>query len=95
MQAYLNKVNGKNRISYDASIYEKIADKICKYYNEEKGQIKVTPPEGYKTVPNEIIEKRSLIDEKEYAQAIGEEEYSDNEVDEDWYESAKKCVNGE
>ena len=64
VQVYRNKVNRKDRISYNTPTYEEIAEMIRKYYNEEKGQIKVTPPEGYKTVPNEIIEKRSLIDEK-------------------------------
>jgi hypothetical protein len=66
---------------------------IRKYYNEDRGQIWVTPPENYKTVPIKKIQGCPKVDEKECAQAMGIEESSDNEADdagEDWYETLKE-----
>ena len=81
---------------------EVIAQKIRKYYKEERGIIRVSPSEAYKTVSIEKLKAVSNIDEWEYAQAIGyDEDYSDDEAkiakkaknvdddgaDEAWYES--------
>ena len=84
--------------------YSTLAEGIRWYYEKERGRVHVTPPEGYKTVPIEKIEKQSQpieqcpkIDKKEYARAMGYEECSDDDAedneaddaDEDWYESLK------
>ena len=75
---------------------EVIAQRIRKYYKEERGIICVSPSESYKTVPIEKLKAVPNIDEREYAQAMGyDEECSDNETknvvgddaDEYWYES--------
>ena len=50
---------------------EVIAQKIRKYYKEERGIIRVSPPEGYKTVSIEKLKAVPNIDEREYAQAMG------------------------
>jgi len=71
-----------------------IAERIRKYYDKQRGQMQVTPSEGYKTVPIEKIQGCPKVDEKECAQAMGIEESSDDEADnanEDWYEALKKA----
>ena len=116
VQTYRNKINGRDRVSYDRPTYAEIAEKIRKYYNEERGQMHVTPPVGYKTAPIKKISECPQIDKKECLQAMGHDEEcsddeparsknnkkectsenvamadSDDDADEDWYESLKSA----
>ena len=104
VQLYRDKSNRGTNNMYTYPPNEVIAQKIRKYYKEEREIIRVSPPEGYKTVSIEKLKAVPNIDEREYAQAIGyDEECSDDEAkiakkaknvddddaDEDWYESLK------
>ena len=104
VQIYRDKSNRGTNNMYTYPPNEVIAEKIRKYYKEERGIICVSPPEGYKTVPTKKLKAVPNIDEREYVQAIGyDEECSDDEAkiakkaknvddddaDEDWYESLK------
>src|ERR1044071_2398699 len=104
VQIYRDKSNRGTNNMYTYPPNEVIAQKIRKYYKEEREIIHVSPPEGYKTIPIEKLKAVSNIDEKELAQAMGyDEECSDDEAkivkkaknvndddaDEDWYESLK------
>ena len=96
VQLYRDKSNRGTNNMYTYPPNEVIAQKIRKYYKEERGIIRVSPPEGYKTVSIEKLKAVPNIDEREYAQAMGyDEECSDDEAknvdddgaDEAWYES--------
>jgi len=94
VQTLRNKINGNSRVSYNYPTNMEIAERIRKYYDKQRGQMQVTPPEGYKAVPIEKIQGCPKVDEKECAQAMGIEESSDDEADnanEDWYEALKKA----
>ena len=94
VQTLRHKINGNSRVSYNYPTNMEIAEMIRKYHNKQRGQMRVTPPEGYKTVPIEKIQGCPKVDEKEYAQAMGIEESSDDEADnanEDWYEALKQA----
>ena len=96
VQLYRDKSNRGTNNMYTYPPNEVIAQKIRKYYKEEREIICVSPPEGYKTVSIEKLKAVPNIDEREYAQAMGyDEECSDDEAknvdddsaDEAWYES--------
>ena len=96
VQLYRDKSNRGTNNMYTYPPNKVIAQKIRKYYKEEREIIRVSPPEGYKTVSIEKLKAVPNIDEREYAQAMGyDEECSDDEAknvdddgaDEAWYES--------
>src|SRR2546429_3468658 len=96
VQIYRDKSNRGTDNMYTYPSDKVIAEKIRKYYKEERGIICISPPEGYKTVPIEKLKVVPNIDEREYAQAMGyDEKCSDDEAknvdddgaDEAWYES--------
>ena len=98
VQLYRDKNNRGTDNIYTYPPNEVIAEKIRKYYKEERGIIRMSPSEGYKTIPIEKLKAVPNIDEKELAQAMGyDEEYSDDDAknvddddaDEDWYENLK------
>jgi hypothetical protein len=98
VQIYRDKSNRGTNNMYTYPPNEVIAQKIRKYYKEERGIIRVSPPEGYKTVPIKKLKAVPNIDEKELAQAMGYDEecsdddaknINDDDADEDWYESLK------
>ena len=104
VQIYRDKSNRGTNNMYTYPPNEIVAEKIRKYYKKERGIIRISPPEGYKTISIEKLKAVPNIDEREYAQAIGyDEECSDDETkiakkaknvddddaDEDWYDSLK------
>ena len=81
IQLYRNKSNKGTDNMYTYPPNKVIAQKICKYYKEERGIIRVSPSEGYKTVSIEKLKAVPNIDEREYTQAIEyDEEYSNNKA---------------
>src|ERR1051325_265733 len=82
---WYNAING-NKESHIYPTNEEIADILEKWH--KKGELEFAPPpEGYKTIKVEdIVEKPSLIDEKDCALANGEEE---NFIDEKSGKEAK------
>ena len=103
VQIYRNKSNRGTNNMYTYPPNEVIAEKICKYYKEERGIICISP-EGYKTVPIEKLKGVPNIDGRDLAEAIGYDEecfddeakiakkaknVDDDDADEDWYESLK------
>src|SRR5256885_16032224 len=96
VQLYRDKSNRGTNNMYTYPSNEVIAEKIRKYYKEERGIIRVSLPEGYKTVSIEKLKGVSNIDGRDLAEAMGyDEECSDNEAknvidddaNENWYES--------
>src|SRR3954462_14630636 len=82
VQTYRNRVNSKDRFSYDKPTYIEIAEMIRKYYKEDRGQMQVTPPEDYKTISIKKIQGCPSEDnDKDKA----------DDADENWYEALKKA----
>jgi hypothetical protein len=89
IQTYRNKINGSDRYSLDYPTNAELAQKIRKYANEQRETIHIPAPEGYKTVPTEILERSSIM-EKEWARANGyDSDEEDDDANEDWYEALK------
>jgi hypothetical protein len=82
---WYNAITG-NKESHLCPNNEEIAHILEKYHKE--GELELAPPpEGFKTIKVEnIVEKPSLIDEKDCALANGEEESWSEDAEEEWYE---------
>ncbi len=79
VQIYRDKTNKGTSNMYTYPPNNVLAQKIRKYYTEERGTVHIPPPKGCKIIPvKKIIPMMPNINEKEWAPDNGIEEYSDD-----------------